>query len=107
MPNMNWLTTRIPSIRRRTRLSEHMKECCASVCSRDGVAGLRSVSNRSRWSKAERSETRKGVRKSDARQDPPCHVVGLSAWPALRPDFAKPGIKSDALCSLQDYQWVL
>src|SRR5882724_3390355 len=35
---------------RRTPQCEHTNECSATACSRDGVTGLRSALNRSKWS---------------------------------------------------------
>ncbi len=55
---------------------------------------------------AEGSQTRKGSSKSNARQDSPCYVPGVQAWPTIRPDSSKSGVKPNAFRPLQDHQWV-
>jgi non-heme chloroperoxidase len=48
--NMNWRTTRNAFTPRHTRRFGPTNECLAIDCCRDGVTGLRSVSNHSKWS---------------------------------------------------------
>lgn len=55
---------------------------------------------------AERFERRKEFREFNPRQDPPRHVTDLSAWPTVWTDTSEPGSKPNALCPLQDNQYV-